>query len=364
MVVGMRRTALLAAVVAAVMLVQPAAAAADWTWPVRGDVVSPYRNGDDPYAGGQHRGIDIAAPVGAAVSSATAGRVTYVGVAGSSGLTVSVRTADGRFDLSYLHLSSAAVHEGGAVGGGDRVGAVGVSGRRSVERAHLHFGVRDAGSDHGYRDPLDFLPPLAPPAGRPEPPAAAPAPVPVAAPPATAPARGPATIAAPAPLGEPAGSVVAAPNAAASVAPSAAGHGAGSASAPHAPRALQRPSATARRPAATPAASPHVAATAVGPAGHAQARAAHASAASAAGAPGRGPASAGDRAEPSAPPIRTPRPVAGSGHGGRLDVGWLVALIGLVAASICLARPDRPRRAARSGRAAVAGLLRPLSGRG
>src|SRR5437764_4537449 len=33
-----------------------AAAAGGWTWPVRGPVITPYRNGDDPYAAGQHRG--------------------------------------------------------------------------------------------------------------------------------------------------------------------------------------------------------------------------------------------------------------------------------------------------------------------
>ncbi|MEA2442756.1 MAG: hypothetical protein QOJ12_48 [Thermoleophilales bacterium] len=366
----MRRTALLAALVAAVMLVQPAAAAADWTWPVRGDVVTPYRNGDDPYAGGQHRGIDIAAPVGAAVSSATSGRVTYVGVAGTSGLTVSVRTGDGRFDVSYLHLASAAVREGDAVGGGDRLGAVGVSGRRSVERPHLHFGVRDAGSDHGYRDPLDFLPPLAPPAARPEPPAAAPAPAPVAAPPVTAPVRGPATTGAPASLGAPAGAVVAAPHGAASAGPSpassAGGHVAGRASAastagaaPHVSGAGGRHVTGAREVTA----SPRLAPTAADRAAPAHARAGHGSATSGIER-GRGPAAAGDRAQPSAPAIRTPRPAAGSGHAGALDVGWLVALVGLVAASICLWRPDQSRRAARRGRAAAAGLLRPLTGRG
>src|SRR5207244_102457 len=80
----------------------PAAAAGDWAWPVRGPVLTPYRNGTDPYAAGQHRGIDIAAPVGTPVSAAVAGTVRFAGTAGSSGLTVSVRTADGRFDISYL----------------------------------------------------------------------------------------------------------------------------------------------------------------------------------------------------------------------------------------------------------------------
>ncbi len=51
---------LLATLTAFFLLTTPAAAA--WTWPVSGEVITPYRNGTDPYASGQHRGIDIAAP--------------------------------------------------------------------------------------------------------------------------------------------------------------------------------------------------------------------------------------------------------------------------------------------------------------
>src|SRR5687768_3493720 len=133
----MRYIAFLAALVAALTFSPSAAAASDWAWPVRGDVVTPYKNGDDPYASGQHRGIDIAAPVGARVEAAIGGRVTYAGVAGSSGLTVGVRTDDGRFDVSYLHLAAAAVREGDRVERGAAIGAVGTSGRRSIERPHL-----------------------------------------------------------------------------------------------------------------------------------------------------------------------------------------------------------------------------------
>src|SRR5438874_10034922 len=134
----------------------PASAGSDWRWPVRGPVITPYRNGADPYAGGQHRGIDIGAPAGTPVIAATAGTVTYAGLAGSSGLTVAVRTDDGRFDTSYLHLSSIGVARGDRVAGGDGIGAVGTTGRRSTEEPHLHFGVRDAGTRFAYRDPLDF----------------------------------------------------------------------------------------------------------------------------------------------------------------------------------------------------------------
>ena len=44
-----------------------------WAWPVEGEVITPYRNGADPYAGGQHRGIDIAAAAGTPVVAAAGG---------------------------------------------------------------------------------------------------------------------------------------------------------------------------------------------------------------------------------------------------------------------------------------------------
>ena len=142
-------------------------ALAAWTWPADGEVITSYLNGADPYAAGQHRGIDIAGPVGAPVVAATAGTVRFAGTAGSSGLTVSVRTSDGRLDLSYLHLSSLAVGAGQRVAAGTRIGAVGTTGRRSAAQPHVHFGVRDAGSAHGYHDPSG----LPVPAGQPRRPA-------------------------------------------------------------------------------------------------------------------------------------------------------------------------------------------------
>src|SRR5918995_6384718 len=170
-------------------LAAPADAA--WLWPVRGEVITQYRNGSDPYAGGQHRGIDIAAPVGTAVAAAAAGEVRFAGIAGSSGLTVSVRTGDG-YDTSYLHLSSIAVRAGAHVSGGERLGAIGTSGERSAAAPHLHFGVREAGSRYAYLDPLSLLPPvMAPPPSEAPKPGPVPAPAPLGPSPAPAPGRAP-----------------------------------------------------------------------------------------------------------------------------------------------------------------------------
>ncbi|MFL5820299.1 MAG: M23 family metallopeptidase [Solirubrobacteraceae bacterium] len=132
-----------------------AAAAGTWRWPVRGAVVAPFRTGPDPFTAGQHRGIDIAAPVRTPVRSACPGRVTFAGFAATAGRTVSV--ACGRLTASYLHLSSIDVRRGQRVGIGDRLGAVGRSGRPRSAVAHLHFGARWTGRRFAYVDPLSLL---------------------------------------------------------------------------------------------------------------------------------------------------------------------------------------------------------------
>lgn len=191
--------------VAAAILPVGAFAAGDWPWPVEGEVLTAYRNVADPYAAGQHRGIDIGASEGQAVRAATGGTVTFVGTVGSSGAVVAIRTADGRFDTSYLHLGSIDVRAGDEVSTGDKVGAVGTSGVRSTAAAHLHFGVRAAGTEHAYRDPLRFLAPPGAPVPDPPAPVVAPVragPLPEAVPPrlphpAARPARSPQPAAAP-----------------------------------------------------------------------------------------------------------------------------------------------------------------------
>src|SRR3989442_5284260 len=87
------------------LLLAPATARAGapgWRWPVSGAVITAYRNGDDPYAGGQHRGIDIAAAVGTPAVGAVGGTLSYAGPARSSRLPVSVPTADRPLDTYYL----------------------------------------------------------------------------------------------------------------------------------------------------------------------------------------------------------------------------------------------------------------------
>jgi hypothetical protein len=339
----MRRLLLLLAA----LLVPATPADAAWVWPVKGDVITPYRNGIDPYAAGQHRGIDIGAAVGTRVVAAAGGDIRFAGVAGSSGLTISIRTSDG-YDTSYLHLSSLAVHAGTIVSAGDRIGAVGTTGTRSATAPHLHFGVRDAGTDHGYHDPLAFLP--APPAApSPAPPGPAPAPAPEPVEPAPAPltpapaarprtgpigrpfARAPFT----APLRRPAG-IARRPTTAPLLRP---------AERPSL-ATVHLPGRSSRRP--TPAALPH----------HPGARPESATerAATPAG------ESALEEAHHAVPrPHRAVSPSDSSGEADDPDIFWALVCGGLLlAAAILGLTGDRPRRDAGS---TLARALRPLAGR-
>jgi len=142
-------------------LAAPAAGAAagageEWRWPLRGPLVGAfdYRS-EQPFAGGQHRGIDIAAPAGMSVRAACGGRVAFAGTAGGSGRTVSVRC--GGLVATYLHLESIAVRAGGIVSAGDRLGRVGTSGRPRLRTPHLHLGARRASVRWAYVDPLALL---------------------------------------------------------------------------------------------------------------------------------------------------------------------------------------------------------------
>jgi len=321
-----------------------ATAAEGWQWPLRGELITAYRNGSDPYAGAQHRGIDIAAETGAEVVAATPGTVRFAGVAGSSGLTVSVRTADGRYDTSYLHLSSTSVREGQRVAGGQRVGAVGTSGRRSATAPHLHFGVREAGSRHAYHDPMDFLPP--PPTTPREAPRGAPVPVTVPRPVAVAPkpVRAPGRVRVPGrarvrgrvpafrPLRVPVARRVRVP----------AGRRAG------------RPALV--RPAGAP-----VAVRPLVPTARLRARGSQgARGAEGARVPEAGPRAASLPHPASAHPSPQAAEPRASGSSSGPDLGWALACLGLLAAAACLGRPGGGKSTSARGTLDLRALVRPL----
>ena len=182
----MKRLVILLPVLLALQVgVQPALA---WTWPVDGPVLRPFILGDDPYAAGQHRGIDIGASSGATVVAPASGTVSFAGTVPGGGKTLTIRTADG-YSVTLLHLGTIAALRGGAVAEGHGVGTVGPSGDAELPRPYVYLGIRTTADRNGYLDPLSLLPPaVAAPAPQPEP---APEPARVGqapAPPATSPA--------------------------------------------------------------------------------------------------------------------------------------------------------------------------------
>src|SRR5438270_799445 len=179
----MRRLAL---VVLLFLLWAPGAYA--WTWPVQGPVLLGFSfDSGQPYAGGQHRGIDIGAPSGTSVAAPASGTVTFAGTVPTSGRSVTIATQDG-YSVTLTHLGSIGVAKGASVGEGATVGTVGPSGTPELDVPYVYMGVRVTAQAQGYLDPLSFLPALPPPvpvtAAAPPPPPP-PAPAPVAAPPVT-----------------------------------------------------------------------------------------------------------------------------------------------------------------------------------
>jgi murein DD-endopeptidase MepM/ murein hydrolase activator NlpD len=128
-------------------------------WPAQGRLTSRYGYRTHPIYGDRrfHAGIDIGGGLGARVSAADPGIVTYAGYASGYGtlVVISHGTRGGR-DLStgYAHMGQIAVREGQYVERGQRVGAIGNEGNSTGP--HLHFEVRLDGEPV---DPLDYVDP-------------------------------------------------------------------------------------------------------------------------------------------------------------------------------------------------------------
>ena len=151
----MRHPLVLLPVLLATLVGAPPALA--WTWPTDGPVLQPFVLGDDPYAAGQHRGIDVAGVTGTPVSAPAGGTVSFSGTVPGGGRTVTIQTADG-YAVTLLHLGALGVARGAVVGEGDVVGTLGSSGEAEHAGPYVHLGVRVAADPLGYLDPLRFLP--------------------------------------------------------------------------------------------------------------------------------------------------------------------------------------------------------------
>lgn len=89
--------------------------------------------------GTQHKGIDLAAPIGTDIKAPKAGTVISAGRATGFGQWVRIRHADGKITV-YGHISRFFVHVGQKVNAGDVIAEVGNEGESTGP--HLHFEVR------------------------------------------------------------------------------------------------------------------------------------------------------------------------------------------------------------------------------
>lgn len=110
-------------------------------------VSTPYRRQGPLWSLGYHTGADHPTPIGSYALAVTRGTVIHAGYhapwGSAYGLLVVIRTAGGRYDYGYAHLSRALVTEGDQVVPGQVIGLTGDTG--NVTGPHLHFEARTAG---------------------------------------------------------------------------------------------------------------------------------------------------------------------------------------------------------------------------
>lgn len=118
-------------------------------WPLEGGTIS------SPFGGERnHKGLDIAAPLGTPIYAAAAGTVIDVGSGtnGGYGNCVIIQNDDGNITY-YAHQSETACEEGDTVLPGQVIGYVGSTGDSTGN--HLHFEVRS--SEGELLDPEEFV---------------------------------------------------------------------------------------------------------------------------------------------------------------------------------------------------------------
>ena len=112
----------------------------------------------NPYAAGQHRGIDIGADsAGGTVVAPAAGVISFAGTVAANGKTVTIQTPDG-YSVTLTHLGTTLVAKGATIAERDAIGTIGPSGAAEVEGPYVHLGIRVTADPEGYLDPLSFLP--------------------------------------------------------------------------------------------------------------------------------------------------------------------------------------------------------------
>ncbi len=114
--------------------------------PVRGSYryTSGFGGRRDPKTGGwrKHNGTDMAGPLGTSIVATGDGVVIFAGRQSGYGRLIKIRHKQG-FETFYAHLSRINVKKGQKVSRGDKIGAMGNSGRSTG--VHLHYEIRIGG---------------------------------------------------------------------------------------------------------------------------------------------------------------------------------------------------------------------------
>ncbi|MFA8442536.1 DUF5930 domain-containing protein [Yoonia sp.] len=102
-----------------------------------------YTSGFGPRWGRLHAGTDFAAPIGTPIYATADGVITHAGWSSGYGRLIKIRHDFG-IETRYAHLNSMDVRVGQRVSRGERIGAMGNSGRSTGP--HLHYEVRVNGN--------------------------------------------------------------------------------------------------------------------------------------------------------------------------------------------------------------------------
>ena len=117
----------------------------------------------DSRGGGErlHEAIDIMAPTGTSVIAAGPGEVEKLFRSDAGGMTIYVRSPNGRTIHYYAHLDEYAkgLKEGQKVRRGQRLGTVGFSGNASPDAPHLHFAILQTTPDSEWWEPANAVNP-------------------------------------------------------------------------------------------------------------------------------------------------------------------------------------------------------------
>ena len=124
-----------------------------WPAPSYTRISSPYGWRMHPTLGVEkfHNGVDMAAPGGSPILAAYDGKVVASGYSPSMGNYIMIDHGDTLYTI-YMHASALYVSTGDYVTRGQKIAAVGSTGRSTGN--HLHFGVRLNGQ---YVDPMGYL---------------------------------------------------------------------------------------------------------------------------------------------------------------------------------------------------------------